>query len=622
MSKQSENQPENHQAWHDAPMRKMRFNPVNVEIKTNDQGIIYIHQLAPLPQYPSKITERFMHFVEKAPDQICLAARNAEGEWTKVTYGEVLEKIRSLGQFLLDQGLSQSRPLVILSGNDIEHALLGLAAVHVGIPYAPISPAYSLVAKTFDRLIDTLSPINFGMVFANDADAFAKPLDAIVSDDVKVIATKNAGSNAFDFNTALSTKPTRQVDEAHEAVTGDTIAKYLFTSGSTGTPKAVINSHGMICSAGIMVQEAFAFLKDKPPTILDWSPWHHTAGGNQNFYMSLFSGGSFYIDDGKPTPGEIHKTLRNLKEISPSWYFNVPKGYEVLVNQMEEDDDLREAFFKNLGMLWYAGASMAQHTWDALETLAVHTAGTRVLIGTGLGATETAPGMLFCTWPQTTPGNIGLPCKGVVLKLVPFEGRYEARVKGPNVTPGYAGEPELTKQAFDEEGFYKFGDALRPVDENDLTQGFYFDGRTAENFKLDTGTWVNTGALRLGFIDHFGTAAKDVAITGADSPYLGALVFPDIAEMQKIAGSNTASAAELLENEKVRAYFKQKLQSLAAQSTGSSSRIKRMLLVEVPPSLESGEMTDKGSINQRAIIRNRASSVEELYAGSSNVIEI
>src|SRR5690606_12157312 len=387
-----------------------------------------------------------------------------------------------------------------------------------------------------------------------------------------------------------------------------TIAKFLFTSGSTGTPKAVTNTHRMICSNQAAIREAFSFMKTEPPVLLDWAPWNHTAAGNKDFYMVLTNGGTLYLDDGRPTRADIGKTVRNLKEISPTWYFNVPTGFDMLIPELEKDEALRQNFFKNLRMFWYAGASLSQHSWEALERMAVATTGTRVLIGTGLGATETAPAAMFCTWPQEGAGNVGLPVPGVTLKLVPYEGKYDARVKGDNITPGYWRQPKLTADAFDEEGFYRLGDALLPIDVDDFSKGFKFDGRTAENFKLDTGTWVSTGALRMQIIDHFGELIRDVALTAPDKPYLGAIVFP--------------RDPDLADDPALREKLREKLVSLAEKSSGSSNRVVRMIIAKEPRSMAAGEVTDKGSINQRAVLRNRADLVEEIYAGSDRVISV
>ena len=603
--------------------RKPRFWKPQIEVQTTADGTIYVEQKLPLPDYPRRITEPLLVWAACAPERTLYAARDEQGNWRRLTFAGAVDGMRRLGQILLDHKLSSVRPLVILSGNDLDHALLALAAIHVGIPYAAISPAYSLVSGDHARLktvFETLSP---GMVFASDASRFRSAIDAVADASVARLFAKDARDGREDFATALATEPTDAVEKAFAAITPDTIAKFLFTSGSTGTPKAVINTHRMICANQVMARETFAYFKHEPPMLLDWAPWHHTAGGNKLFFLPVFNGGTLYIDDGNPTPAGIEKTVRNLREVSPNWYFNVPKGFEALIPYLERDAQLRIGLFRNLKMLWYAGASMAQHTFEALERLAVEAIGERIVVGTGLGATETAPAALMCTWPVARPGNVGLPCPGVSLKLVPMEGKYDARVKGPSITPGYWNAPELTQKAFDEEGYYRFGDALRFADPSDASAGFLFDGRTAENFKLDSGTWVNSGALRAAFIDHFGAVVRDVAIAGADRPFLCALVFPNLGELAKLSGlGRNATPHELFRNCMVTDFFRRELQALAGQNTGSSTLIRRMTLVEPPPAPESGELTDKGSVNQRMVLQNRAAIVDELYAGSGRVIEI
>ncbi|PCI84435.1 MAG: feruloyl-CoA synthase [Hyphomicrobiales bacterium] len=611
----------NKKLWLDAELRSVKFDQVKIIERQTDDGIIYIDQVDDLPAYNSRITERLVHFANLHPNKIYLADRGEDGEWRTLSYIQVLQRVKSLGQFLIDNKVSESNPLAILSGNSLEHALLALAAAHVGATYAPISPAYSIISKDFSRLEGIFNSIKPSMIFATDIEKFLPAIQAVAT-DVKIITTKPTSEHYIDFAEIVETQQTDAVVEAFNNVSGETIVKFLFTSGSTGSPKAVINTHKMICSNNMMVREAFTFVKDEAPVMLDWAPWNHTAGGNQVFFMALFNGGTLYIDDGRPTANDIHKTIRNIKDISPTWYFNVPKGLDALTVAMANDIELREAFYKNLNMIWYAGAGLAQHTWDALEQMAVETTGTRILIGTGLGATETAPAALFCTWPQTAPGNIGLPGKGQTLKLVPFEGKYDARLKGSNITPGYWQLPELTAKAFDEEGFYKLGDALRPFDVNDFSKGFMFDGRTAENFKLDTGTWVATGALRSKFINHFGDIVNEVTITGADQSYLGGLVFPNFQMLRKILGSSDVEISDILNDETIRNIFREKLISLAKQNTGSSTLIRKILLLSTPPSLENHELTDKGSVNQRAVLTNRPELVDEIYAGSSRIISI
>jgi feruloyl-CoA synthase len=606
-----------------APFRPARVLQHSLRTRSAPGGVLYVEQDRPLPQFPDRITEPLLDWASRTPDRIVYADRGPDGDWRRLSFAAAADRIRRLGQFLLDAGLSAERPLAILSGNDLEHATLALAAIHVGIPYAAISPAYSLVSQDFARLrgvFETLSP---GMVFAADADRFSAATESVAMPGMRFLFTRGARHAGEDFASALATQPTQAVNDAFQRIGPDTVAKFLFTSGSTGVPKAVMNTHRMIASNQIMVSEVFAFLKDEPPVLLDWAPWHHTAGGNKLFFLPVFTGGTLHIDDGNPTPAGVGRTVRNLKDVSPTWYFNVPKGFEALVPHLEQDAELRQALFGRLKMLFYAGAGMAQHTWEALDRLAIETTGERIVLATGLGATETAPATIMCTWHQSRPGNVGLPCPGVSLKLVPVDGKLDARVKGPNITPGYWNAPEQTAAAFDEEGYYRFGDALRPAEPDDLAAGFFFDGRTAENFKLDTGTWVSTGALRTRFIDHFGGLARDVAIAGADRPHLGALVFPDVEVLRGLSGLGAAATpAEIFADEPIRAEFRSRLQSLASQSTGSSTLVRSLILVDPPASIDSGEMTDKGSINQRAVLNNRADLVEELYRGSARVIGV
>lgn len=602
--------------------RPAPFWTPDIVVRHGDGGVLYVDQKQPLPAYPARITAPLLDWAARAPDRTLYAERAADGGWRRLTFAQAVDVMRRLGQFLLDAGLSAERPLAILSGNDLEHAMLALAAIHVGVPYAAVSPAYSLVSGDFARLRQVFEAITPGMVFARDAARFRPAIEAVAGDAMRLF-THGATGEDIDLADALATPPTGAVEAAFAAIRPDDVAKFLFTSGSTGSPKAVINTHRMICANQIMTREAFAFLKDEPPVLLDWAPWHHTAGGNKLFFMPVFNGGTLYIDDGDPSPEGVRRTARNIADVAPNWYFNVPRGFDALIPLLEADEALRTALFGRLHMLWYAGAGMAQHTWDALENLSVAATGRRVVIGTGLGATETAPAALFCTWLQDRPGNIGLPCPGVSLKLVPLEGKLDARVKGPNITPGYWRAPDLTAAAFDDEGYYRFGDALRFADPDDTSAGFMFDGRTAENFKLDTGTWVSTGALRTGFIDHFEGLVRDVALAGPDRPYVAALVFPSIDRLRQLSGAAPQTPAEALFSDPgIRNVLAERLRSLAGISTGSSTLVRRMVLVDPPPSLETGELTDKGSVNQRLVLRNRDDLVEELYRGSPRIIEI
>jgi feruloyl-CoA synthase len=557
----------------------MRFGSQEVVAERRSDGAILLRATRPLDAYPGHLLERLRFWAERAPDRVLFAQRNAAGGWRTISYSEALDASRTIGQFLLSRNLSSERPLVVLSGNDIEHALLHLGAMYVGVPYAPVSPAYSLLSTDFAKLRfirDLLTP---GLVFAKGAQ-FRPALE--VFEGIEVLER---------FDEALRENSHREAEKTHARVGPDTIAKFLFTSGSTGAPKAVINTQRMWCSNQAMIASMFTFFRDEPPVIVDWAPWHHTAAGNHDLGLVIYNGGSYYIDEGKPLPGAIEATVRNLREIAPTWYFNVPKGYEALLPYLRKDAALRKNFFSRLNVLWFAGAAIAQHVFDEIKALAREARGETIPFLTGLGSTETAPYAMGRMWESDDATNMGLPPPGEEMKLVPIAGKYEMRLKGPNITPGYWRQPELTAAAFDAEGFYKLGDAFVPADPNDFHKGLLFRGRIAEDFKLSTGTWVHVGPLRARFIEHFAPLVRDVVFAGEGRGELGALVFP----------AQNASPHEFLS----------RLKTL--ESTGSSNRVARIIVLEEPPSLDAGEMTDKGSINQRAVLARRKALVDELY---------
>ena len=600
-----------------AQLRPVRLGALDAVLDRRADGTIHIRAAQSLDTFHGKLSEPLEHWAKAAPDRLFLAQRDAQDQWRKRSYAETLADVRRIGAALLRRGLSAERPLVILSGNDIEHALLALGAMYVGIPYAPISPAYSLMSNDFGKLRGIINLLTPGLVFANDGGPFARAIYETVPDEIELVVARNplGDRKTTIFADLLGAEDASGVGAAHRAVVPDTIAKFLFTSGSTGNPKAVINTHRMLCSNQAMLGSGFAFVKDEPPVVVDWLPWSHTFGSNHNFNMVLTYGGSLYIDDGNPTPPGAPKTARNLREIAPTIYFNVPKGYEALISHFRADDALRRNFFSRLKVLFYAGAGLNQTTWDQLTQLAIETTGERIIFLSSLGSTETAPLALACSWEFDRPGNIGLPAPGVELKLVPNEGKLEARLRGPHITPGYWRQGELTRDAFDEEGFYKLGDALKFVDPNDPGKGLLFDGRIAEDFKLSTGTWVSVGPLRARFIDHFAPYVRDVVFAGADRNDLAALIFPDVEACRKLANlGSDASPSDIVATPAVRAKFTELLTRLAGLSPGSSTRVNRAMLMTEPPSLDKGEVTDKGSFNQRAVLRNRASTVDELYA--------
>jgi feruloyl-CoA synthase len=600
-----------------APLRPVRLGVPQPELERRADGTILIRSRTPLPIYDARVTDALARWAEEAPDRLFLAHRDPDGSWRRMTYAEVRDAVARIAAALLRRKLSPERPIAVLSGNDIEHALIGLAAMTIGVPYAPVSPAYSLLSSDFGKLRAILDVVTPGLVFANDSTMFARAVEAVVPDGTEVVVARNAPPNrkTTPFADLLGAEDAGAVAAAHAAVTPDTIAKFLFTSGSTGHPKAVINTHRMLCSNQAMLYAGFRFLDEEPPVVLDWLPWSHTFGANHNFNMVLTHGGSLYIDDGNPTPPGVPKTVRNLREVAPTIYFNVPKGYEALVPHLRADAELRRNFFSRLKVLFYAGAGLNQTTWDDLIDLAVSTTGERIILVSSLGSTETSPLALACTWDFPKAGNIGLPAPGVELKLVPCEGKLEARLRGPHITPGYWRAENLTRAAFDEEGFYKIGDALKFADPAVPQKGLLFDGRIAEDFKLSTGTWVSVGPLRARFLDHFAPFARDVVFAGPDRDYICALVFPDIDACRKHAGLPAeATAADVLGASRVRDKCAELLGSLLATSSGTSTRILRLILMPEPASMDIGEMTDKGSINQRAVLANRAALVDELYA--------
>ena len=601
-------------------VRKVRMRTSGASMRPLPGGGFLIKPDEALQVYPNVLTDRLLHWAQVSPQKVCIAKRGADDQWRSLTYAQVWESVRSIGQALLDRGLSVERPVAILSENDLEHFLLTLAGQHVGIPTAPISPPYSLVSKDFGKLRHTLKIVTPGLVFVADGTRYAPAIETAVGEHIEVVATTAPPDRrrASLFAELLETNPTAAVDAAHERIDPDGVAKFLFTSGSTGVPKAVINTHRMICSNQQMIAQIFGFLEDEPPVIVDWLPWNHTFGGNHDVGIALYNGGTFYIDDGKPGPGWIEKSVRNLREISTTVFFNVPKGYEDLLPFLRADRQLRETFFRRLGLMFYAGAGLSQPVWDAYRELALETCGERIIMATGLGSTETAPMSIQTTWETDKAGTIGIPVPGVVVKLVPRGDKLEARVRGPNVTPGYWREPELTKKAFDEEGFYSFGDAVRFIDPSDVNKGLLFDGRLNEDFKLANGTWVSVGPLRAKIMGHFAPLVRDAVIAGLDRDFITAIIFVDPDACRALAPElpERAPLAEVVNHPAVRERFHTLLKSFAQQSTGSSNRVVRAVLAEEPPSLDVGEITDKGSFNQRAVLERRAALVNELYAAS------
>jgi feruloyl-CoA synthase len=600
-----------------SPLRAISFGDPDVAVERRDDGVIYLRPKKPLGDYPVRLTDRLHHWAKAEPNRVFMAERSAGGGWRTIDYAQLLSSARHIASALLARGLSAEKPVVILSGNSIDHALVAFGALYAGIPFCPVSPAYSLVSKDYGKLAFLMKLLTPGLVFADDANKFADAILANAPADTEIVVSRGEipGLSPTTLAELLATPEHPRLDAIHDAIGPDTIAKFLLTSGSTGNPKAVINTQRMICANQVMLRETLAFLKDEPPVIVDWLPWNHTFGGNHNIGLTLYNGGSMYLDEGKPMPGGIEETVRNLREISPTVYFNVPKGYESLLPYLRDDKALREKFFYRLHAMFFSGAALSPFIWNSLDELAVGEKGYRVPMLTGLGATETAPFFMSVKPETSRSGHVGLPVLGNDAKLVPNNGKLEVRARGPNVTPGYWRQPELTKAAFDEEGFYKFGDALKFAVSGDFDAGFDFDGRIAEDFKLASGTWVSVGPLRARFVAACAPLVRDVVIAGINRDEISALVVLDLDGCRLInpalpAGDVAAAASDA----KVRAAFVERFKKFLASSTGSSTRVTRAVLLDTPLSIDRGEVTDKGSINQRAVLERRAGLIEQLYA--------
>ena len=508
----------------------LRFAPARVEIERRRDGTMILRSPLKLGGHARAVGEWLVRWARETPDRTFLAERNGAG-WRSVGYRETLGLVRRIGQSLLDRGLAASRPVVILSDNSVDHALLALAAMHVGVPVAPVSPAYSLMSKDFTKLKAIFELLRPGLVWTADPERFAPALAAVRASTTPI--------------TEVLAEATSKVDAAFERIGPDTVAKILFTSGSTGIPKGVINTQRMLTVNQAQYALVWPFLEDRPQVLVDWLPWNHTFGGNSNFCMTLRNGGTLHIDAGKPAPGLVETSVRNLKEIPPTIYFNVPRGFDLLLPFLEKDAGLRANFFRRLDLMLYAGAALPQNLWDRMQRLALAERGTRLPLISAWGSTETAPLATGVHYAVDRAGIIGLPVPGCELKLVPAAGKLEARVKGPNVTPGYFGRDDLTKAAFDEEGYYRIGDALKFVDPKKPELGFAFDGRIAEDFKLSTGTWVHVGATRVKLIAAGDPLVQDAVITGHGRAEVGALVFLNAAAV-KAKGLDDAAVRERL----------------------------------------------------------------------------
>jgi feruloyl-CoA synthase len=595
-----------------------RYRDVAVTTATTDVvkrgDTWYLRSNEPLREFPARLTDRLVSGAQAHPERVLVARRGERGAWIEITYADMLRRARAIGQALLNLGLSAERPLAILSGNDLEHLQLAFGAMLAGIPFAPLSPAYSLVSSDFGKLRTLLDVLRPGLVYAGDHVAFSRVIEAVVSSDVTLVTNK-ATPRSIAFDTLLDHAPS-DIDAVAAVVNADTIAKILFTSGSTRLPKAVPTTHRMLCSNQQMLLQTFPEFAKEPPVLVDWLPWNHTYGGSHNVGIALYNGGSLYIDDGKPVAGKFEETLRNLREISPTAYFNVPKGWEELAIALETDEPLRRRFFARVKLYFFGGAGLSQAAWNRLERVTEQHCGERIRIMAGLGMTETSPSCLFTTGPVMRAGYIGLPAPGCETKLAQVDGKLELRFRGPHVMAGYwrrdvsaADEP-----VFDEEGFYCSGDAATFVDPERPEIGLQFDGRIAEDFKLNSGTFVSVGPLRARVVSEGAPYVQDVAVTGINRGEIGLLVFPRLDDCRRLAALLPgADPHDVLGATQVRAFFADLLVRLNRQSTGASTFVARMLLLDTPASLDLGEITDKGSINQRAVQKHRETLIDAMH---------
>ena len=610
-----------------AKYRPLKFGVTRATLRDGETGVHYLRADQPLGPFSERLTDRLVHWAKERPDQTLFARRmkNADGssgDWTHITFAQALDAARRIGQGLLQRGLSAERPVLILSENDLEHALLALGCLYAGVAYCPTSPAYSLISQDFDKLKHVIKTLTPGLVFASDALRYSRAMLATVADDVELVTTKGTvpGRDTTSFAALMATEPTPAVDAAMAATGPDTIAKFLFTSGSTKMPKAVINTQRLWCANQAQMTASMPVLAEGELVLVDWLPWNHTFGGNHNFGMVIYHGGTLYIDDGKPTPALMHETLRNLREIAPTVYFNVPTGFEAIANAMQTDDQLRKTLLSKVNMFFYAGAALAQPIWDSLFQSQEREVGERIVMTTGLGMTESGPFGIFVTNPNVKAGDLGLPTPGLELKLVDMQGKTEVRYRGPNITPGYWRQPDETTDAFDEEGFFKTGDAVKWIDETDIHQGLKFDGRIAEDFKLATGTFVSVGPLRGKIIAAGAPYIQDVVLTGINLKEVGAMVFPTAAVRALSGLPADASMHDVLDAPAVLAQFQKIVDELARGATGSANRIARLCLLADPPTIDRGEITDKGSINQRAVLSHRADTVAKLHSDALRYI--
>lgn len=606
------------------PFRKVDFVETRVDVERRDDGSIVLENPHPMGDPAANVVEPLKKWAAEAPDRVWLAKRRAPepgqefGEWETITYAQAYDRVRRIAQALIDRGVGPGKPLMILSGNSLEHAMMTYGAMATGAAAVPVSPSYSLISSDYAKLRYVFELIEPQAIFVQDGVMFEKAMGALDVENLNLIHVENPGPafhGSTSYDDVLKTEPTNAVDAAYDALSYDTVAKYLFTSGSTGMPKAVITTHRMMCVNAVMgtklIEEG---PDDPPPTLVNWLPWNHVFGGNAVLNNLLTAGGTLYIDGGRPVAGQFAETVQNLREVAPTTYTNVPAAYVMLIEELERDDALATNFFSQLRSMGYGGAALSQDLAERMQAVAIRITGERILFTSGYGATETAPTIMNTHWETERMGLLGLPLPGVQIKLVPAGLKMEVRVKGDCITPGYYKNPEKTADAFDEEGFYKLGDAAKFVDENDPKQGIVFNGRVVEDFKLSSGTWVNAGRMRVQAVEAGGGLINDCLVAGLDEPYVGVLGFPNLPACRKAAGlADDTPADDVVRAPGVLERIAEGLREHNSRNPGSSTQIRRALLLAEPPSLDAGELTDKGYINQSVSLTRRKDMVDKLF---------
>ncbi|MCA1491457.1 feruloyl-CoA synthase [Ensifer sp. NBAIM29] len=590
-------------------MTGLRTVPHSVSMRQHPGHLLLTSNL-PLDPVARRTADWLHRWAEQAPQRVFLSERAGEG-WRDITYAETLGHVRAIAAALIARDLGQETPIAILSGNSVDHALLSFAAQYAGVPTVPLAEQYSLIPEAHARLVYVIEKVRPRLVFADDAGRYAGALALPQFDGIEIVATRTEGASrpVTPFAELLEGDTAADIDGRLATVGPDTVAKILFTSGSSSDPKGVLTTQRMLCANQSQMASVLPFLKDRPPRICDWLPWNHVFGGSHNVNMMLAHGGTLTIDNGKPTGTLFSETVRNIIARAGTLSFNVPVGFSMLVREMETNDALRQAYFRDLDMIFYAGASLPQDVWTRLETMAMEVRGRLPLMISSWGMTETAPATIMVHEPIGRSGVVGVPLPGTEVKLIPDgDMRCELRVKGPNIMPGYFGDPAKTAEAFDEEGFLRTGDAVRFVSNDDPDRGLTFDGRVSEDFKLQTGTWVQAGKLRLQALEALRGLVQDVVVCGHDRDAIGLFIFP---RPDQLRGENSSDGAVI--DAALQARIEARLRDMAAAATGSGRRISRAIILSEPPSLKDAEITDKGSLNVRKIIMRRAALLERLY---------